>query len=212
VKPQDNRFLRPAIVRALEAAADVLFDPRIAADFVSFRMQSEEQTSTFPGRKDWAFDLSWMTQSGEFVAFLSGCVGRGRQALDRMPAHVQRHGIDADREERRAGVAAIGRLHAQLRENTEHPAWVCVVFVALGRLIASEASRAFASDHWSEGDSAYLDLDKALTNAAADELERLLLHGPVPVAEFIERIGDGVPEALGVMVALGCEGILAEND
>jgi hypothetical protein len=32
------------------------------------------------------------------------------------------------------------------------------------------------------------------------------------VAEFIGRTGDCAPEALGVMVALRCEGILAEKD
>ncbi len=208
MRPQENRFVQPTMARAIEAAAEALFDPRVAADFVSYRFQSEYQLSTFPEQRDWAFVLSWGAQSARFLRFLAACIERGRLAFERGQPQVVGADVDADREARRLSGRRLQRLHLLLRDDAEHAAWITVVYFSLGRLIGQEATRAFTSPSWNERDAAWLDLDKAFTNAADTELERLLLDGPIPEAEFVERVGDGAPAALGFITALKPRGLL----
>lgn len=208
LKPQDNRFIRPTAVHALEAAAEALFDSRIAGDFVSYRVQSEDQTCTFPARGAWARGLGRALKSGEFIAFLDEAIAHGREALSATLPHSPRDRVDAGRESHRTGVERLEGLHLALVADCGHPAWVAVIVFALGRLIATQASGGFPAQRWSERDLGWLDLDKAFTNAAAGALARLVLRGPIPRAELARLAGGVAPDALGLMAALCPDGLL----
>ncbi len=208
IKPQDNRFIRPTATQAFEAAAEVLFDERIAGDFVSYRVQSEDQSSTFPDGAAWARSMARALKSGEFIAFLDEAIAHGREALAATLPHVPRDRFVPGRDDRRAGLEHLECLHAALVADSDDPAWVAVLAVALGRLIATQASGGFPAERWSERDRNWLELDQAFTNAAAGPFARLVLQGPIPREELARLAGAIAPDALGLVAALVPEGKL----
>ena len=206
VRPQEACYHPFALEAALEVAAEALFDPRIAGDFVSYRWQSEAESSTFPSTRTWARSLAWLLQHGAVVALVEDAVTVGQAALRRFQPHARRAGIVLGREERRAGVEGLAALHARLLEDAHDPAWITVIAFALGRLIAAEASQAAARATWSAADEAWAWFDRAYANAAAPALERLLMEGPMPPDALAVRLGEGAPDALGTLAALVPEG------
>lgn len=201
-RPQEPCYLPCAVERALECAAEALFDPRLAGDFLSYRFQAETQSSTFPTCRAWARSLSRLMRHRPFVAFFEAAIAEGQAALGRYQPHARRAGLVLDREARRSGVEGLEALHARLLEDTHDPAWVTVVAFSLGRVIAAESSRTVARATWTADDEAWASFDRAYANAAASVIERLLAEGPLPPQALATRVGEGVPEALSTLAAL----------
>ena len=208
VRPQEACYHPTAARAALEVAAEALFDPRIAGDFMSYRRQSEAESSTFPSARTWAGSLARLLQRGPIVSLVDDAITVGQAALRRFQPHARRAGIPLGREERRAGVEGLAALHARLLEDAHDPAWITVIAFALGRLIAAEASQAAARATESAADEAWAQLDRAYANAAAPALERLLAQGPMAPDALAVRLGEGAPDALGTLAALVPEGAL----
>lgn len=202
VRPQEACYHPFAAESSLEVAAEALFDPRIAGDFVSYRWQSEAESSTFPSARAWARSLARLLQHGAVVSLVEDAVTIGQAALRRFQPHARRAGIVLGREERRAGSEGLPALHARLLEDAHDPAWVTVIAFALGRLIAAEASQAATRATWSAADEAWARFDRAYANAAAPALERLLLAGPMAPDALAVRLGEGAPDALGTLASL----------
>lgn len=202
VRPQEGCYHPLAAESALEVAAEALFDPRIAGDFVSYRWQSEAESSTFPSARAWARSLARLLPHGAVVRVLENAIVVGQAALRRYQPHARRAGIVLGREDRRAGSEGLQALHARLLEDAHDPAWITVIAFALGRLVAAEASQAAARATWSGADEAWAQFDRAFANAAGPSIERLFKAGPMPPDALAVRLGEGAPDALGTLASL----------
>ncbi len=211
-RPQEPCYQPAAAEGALAIAASALFDPRIAGDFLSYRFQAETQSSTFPTARAWARSLARLFAHAPVVALFEDAITVGQAALRRFQPHARRAGLVLDREARRAGVEGLASLHTRLVEDAHDPAWIAVIAFALGRVIASESSRAAARATWTAEDETWASLDRAYANAAAAVLAKLLGSDALPAGALAVRVGEGVPDALSTLAALVPESDLFEPE
>lgn len=187
--------------RQVTLAGEFLFETELVREFLSLRVVAGKKSEPLPS--EWGPKMAEpLALSRPFANFARGYIRIAHANMWKDdPEEARQRFVSRGIQAGPGSSESLAHMHRQLAAKPDHPNWITVLYVSLGRMLATTATATFGANEWTEGGMEMMKAEGQFVDGQGKAFAKLICSSKVISVEVLqEHLAAGASLALATMV------------